>query len=539
MSPPNSPALRSISPLHLHSGGESCPFCDQPIPHDRFDEIKQRILARQDKHSEELTARLKDQFKTDKAQALEQARREMADALKQATEDAQAKANLARAEGRKDAQAAADEQIAAAQRQSAETEAALQGKLSQAEEALRTLEQGRAARERDIRDEATRTAEASVKAQMDALETAKQEGERALRAQVQAAEAERTAAIDGSAALKTQLAQVERESAEAIAKATTDAEAREAKARREAAAAAESAAKESVAEALAAKAAAEAKTIEAEKQLRSLQQTNEQQLAERLKEQRLALEKDKTDALNAAHSAAFEDKQKLSAKIEELQRTVDKKTAEELGEGAEIDLFEALKGEFESDRIERINKGQPGADILHTVVHNGKDCGKIIYDSKNHNAWRNDFATKLGADQLNARAEHAILSTRKFPAGTRHLCMQGGIVVASPARVVAVVQLIRQHMVQSHALRLSNEARAQKTAALYSFINSERCKDLFNRIDAQAETLLTMLDREEKAHRDMWKRRGEILKSIQKVNGDIRYEIDVIIGTADAEEVTS
>jgi hypothetical protein len=33
-----------------------------------------------------------------------------------------------------------------------------------------------------------------------------------------------------------------------------------------------------------------------------------------------------------------------------------------LGEGAEIDLYQALKVEFGEGKIERINKGQPGAD---------------------------------------------------------------------------------------------------------------------------------------------------------------------------------
>jgi hypothetical protein len=146
----------------------------------------------------------------------------------------------------------------------------------------------------------------------------------------------------------------------------------------------------------------------------------------RLREQREALEAAKTEAVNAEKSAAYKEKLKLSAKVEELQRALDKKTAEELGEDAEIDLFEDLKGAFHSDRIERVNKGLPGADILQTVIHNDRECGKIILDSKNHNAWRNDFVAKLRSDQMAAGAEHAILSTRKFPSGMYHLHVQDG-----------------------------------------------------------------------------------------------------------------
>ena len=80
---------------------------------------------------------------------------------------------------------------------------------------------------------------------------------------------------------------------------------------------------------------------------------------------------DKTADINAVSSATFEERQKLSNKVDELSRALEKKSAGELGEVAEINLFEALKAEFESDRIECLNKSQPGADILHPVVHYG------------------------------------------------------------------------------------------------------------------------------------------------------------------------
>jgi hypothetical protein len=44
----------------------------------------------------------------------------------------------------------------------------------------------------------------------------------------------------------------------------------------------------------------------------------------------------------------------------------------------------------------------------------GKECGSILYDSKNHNQFRNEHVSKLKADHLAAKAEHAILSTYKF-----------------------------------------------------------------------------------------------------------------------------
>ena len=155
--------------------------------------------------------------------------------------------------------------------------------------------------------------------------------------------------------------------------------------------------------------------------------------------------------------------------MNELQRALEKKANEELGEGAEIDLFEALKKELPNDRIERVAKGAPGSDILHGVVHNGRECETIIYDSKNHKMFRNEHVTKLLEDQLAAKAEHAILSTHKFPAGTRQLHMQDGVLLANPARVLSVVTLIRRHLLHAadpHLAPKQRRTREQDSGSL-------------------------------------------------------------------------
>jgi hypothetical protein len=282
---------------------------------------------------------------------------------------------------------------------------------------------------------------------------------------------------------------------------------------------------------------AQAKNAELEGKVSKLSEQYELALNERLGSQREILEKAKDDAINAEKAKAFEENQKLSNKVNELQRALEKKTNEELGEGAEIDLFEALKKEFPNDRIDRVAKGAPGADILHGVMHNGRECGTIIYDSKNHKMFRNGHVTKLLEDQLAAKAEHAILSTHAFPAGTRQLHMQDGVLLTNPARVVSVVTLIRRHLLQAQTLRLSSAERESKTAALYAFITSDRCTQLFSRIDAHADELLEQQAKERKWHDAAWKKEGELIRSIQKVQAELSNEISCIIGSAPDDEV--
>jgi hypothetical protein len=541
----------------LNLAAPVCPTCEQPIPHDRLDEIKEKIETRE----REITARLETRFEREKTEALEQAQQEASEALAKERELAAEREAAARVEGRQTGEAVAQEMLVAAERANQEAQAAMQARVEQAETArvvaeesgtalqaqldqmrrdneatIQKMVQDAAANEDTIRIEARQAAETAVHEKLTEMERTLQESEAALMMRIEEAETARTVAQETGAALRAQLDQMRRDNEAVIDKMNQEAVARETVVRQEAINSAQAAMQEKLATAEQAKIEADKQATAAQQQVLSLQETHEAQLAQRLQEQREALERAKTEAINVEKSAAFEEKMKLSAKVEDLQRALDKKTAEELGEGAEIDLFELLKREFEGDRIERINRGQPGADILHVVINNGKECGKIIYDSKNHNAWRNDFVTKLAADQMAAKAEHAILSTRKFPTGTRHLHVQDGVILASPSRVVAVVQIVRQHLLQTHMLRLSNEARTQKTAALYSFITSERCNDLFARIDTHTDNLLEIQVKEIKAHEHVWKRQGELLRSVQRVRAELWNEIESIIGTAETDE---
>ncbi len=249
-------------------------------------------------------------------------------------------------------------------------------------------------------------------------------------------------------------------------------------------------------------------------------------------QQRELLEQEKTVAVLAEQAKAFEERQKLQEKLALLQKQIENKTAQDIGEGPEADLFELLRGAFEGDRVRRVAKGLSGADVIHEVVRNGQVCGKIVYDSKNRNAWKNEYVTKLKADQLAERAEHAVLSCNKFPQGTQQIHVQDGVIIAHPQRVLALAQILRRHVVETHELRIGNEQRDEKTAELYAFITSDRCKQLLEQIALQAQRMLELEAAEERAHRMTWEKRAKLIRSVQKVHNDLCFEIERVVGTA-------
>jgi len=272
-----------------------------------------------------------------------------------------------------------------------------------------------------------------------------------------------------------------------------------------------------------------------EQQMSALKAEQQAVIEARLAQVSDGLERAKADLQREKEAAVLAEKAKvlkLQTELQDMQRKLEGKSAHELGEGSEIDLYQELRAAFEFDRIQRVPKGVNGADVIQEVVHNGKVCGKIIFDAKNRDAWQNAFASKLRADKLAQGADHAILSSNKFPRDKSQIHCQDGVIVANPMRVVAIVEILRDQLVRMHELRVSNEERGSKTVELYAFITSEQFRQLVEQVEAQAGKMLDLDTKEQEAHRRVWDQRNKLIRAVQKAKSDLSFEVDRIIGTA-------
>lgn len=263
----------------------------------------------------------------------------------------------------------------------------------------------------------------------------------------------------------------------------------------------------------------------------------EKNTQKQLLEQRQALEKDKNLALLKQQSENHRDRDSLQKKVKLLEHQLQNKTANELGEGGEIDVFEALRDAFQGDRITRIRKGQPGADILHEVLYKGEVCGRIVVDSKNRQAWQNTFVSKLRQDQVEAEAEQAILATTVFPAGKKEMCIESGVIVISRARVVHIVHVLRQAMVMMHVKGLSMNERTGKMIQLYKLITSESYAAKFAEANRLTQDILELEVKEQAEHTRVWKNRGALVKRTQNILREVETDVAAVIeSNGDAKE---
>ncbi len=505
MSPSPATAVQQTNHQHLHLD-DQCPVCDQEIPPERREEVQGRIAVRLREQSEEATAKLREQHSKERQQADAKAKADLESALKQQREASGAREAAIREEEAKKGRALLEERLAQAEATRKEEQEALAQRAALAEARAKEASDATAALKVEL--EAIKHAgaealdhekKAAAEREAAAHAAGKTEAEQAADARVKAAETTSQAAIAAANAKIVEANAAEQKLAEDWSAKLTD--------------------------------AVNAKQV-AEQQTEALKQGREEEIATRVREAREALGKEKTEQLLAKDKTHFEQQQKLLATVADLQRRLENQKSNELGEGAEIKLYDALKGAFPDDRIREVQNGAAGADVIHEVMMNGKLAGKIVYDSKNRLQWRFEYAAKLRQDQIAEAADHAVLSTNKFPKDTRELHLHEGVIIACPARVVVLAAILRGHILATHELRMSNDERAAKTEKLYAYVTSSQCRQLIESI----ETLVGRIEQvdidEVKAHKTVWLKRGGLLKDILKANGDFRYMLDSIIGTA-------
>ena len=256
------------------------------------------------------------------------------------------------------------------------------------------------------------------------------------------------------------------------------------------------------------------------------------QEAEKLRRKEIAdvrqiLQKDRDAALLKKDAEFARERDALQKKIVEMSRQV-RRTGGEVAEGGEIDLYDALRGAFPEDQISR-TKGKTSGNLVHDIRYKGKSAGKILIDCRPRAAWQHAFVTKLRQDQSEVGADQAILATSMFPAGKKELFVDSGVIVVAPARVPAMVDVLRKALIAMYVARMSDAERTDKLGRLFKFMTSAAFKRrLAEAAELAGEALQIDVD-EKRAHDNVWKKRGTVLTRIKNVLREIDTDVSAIV----------
>jgi hypothetical protein len=269
------------------------------------------------------------------------------------------------------------------------------------------------------------------------------------------------------------------------------------------------------------------------KQVELVRQQAEQQRKKEIAEVRAILAKDRENALLKKEAEFARERDAMQKKIAEMSRRV-KKAGGDTGEGAELDLYDELRGAFPEDALTRV-KGTSGV-LLHDIRYKGKSCGKIVIDTTPRQAWQHQFITRLRQLQTELAADHAVLSTPVFPAGRRELFIDSGVIVVAPARVRAMVEVLRKALVAMYVAKLSDAERTDKLSKLFRFITSPVFKRKLAEASDLASEALEIDVQEKRAHDTVWKKRGTVLTRIKHVLREIDTDVAAIVEARDDDE---
>jgi hypothetical protein len=207
------------------------------------------------------------------------------------------------------------------------------------------------------------------------------------------------------------------------------------------------------------------------------------------------------------------DEQKKLA--EEMRRKAEQSSMQRQGEVQELLLEEILKENFPFDLIEEVGKGVEGADCIQIVRnHSGRECGKIIYESKRTKAWQNNWIDKLKTDMRSRGADIAILVTQTFPKDMERFGEKDGVWICNFAEAASVAALIRNGIIKVYEIQRSEENKGDKMQLLYNYLTGVEFR---GQVEAIAEGFLAMknsISRERMQMEKMWKEREKQLEKV-------------------------
>jgi hypothetical protein len=208
----------------------------------------------------------------------------------------------------------------------------------------------------------------------------------------------------------------------------------------------------------------------------------------------------------------IEDQNKL---VEEMRRKAEQGSMQLQGEVQELLLEQILRESFPFDAIEEVGKGVEGADCVQVVRNSiGRDCGKIIYESKRTKGWNNNWVDKLKNDMRSKGADVAILVTQTFPKDMERFGERDGIWICNFSEVASVSAIIRNGVLKIYEIQRSEENKGDKMQMLYNYLTGVEFR---GQVEAIAEGFLSMknsINKERIQMEKMWKEREKQLEKV-------------------------
>jgi hypothetical protein len=228
--------------------------------------------------------------------------------------------------------------------------------------------------------------------------------------------------------------------------------------------------------------------------------------------------------------------QSMKDQLEIMNRKAEQGSMQLQGEAQELVLEELLKVTFPFDLIEEVGKGVKGADVIHTVRNNfGKECGRIVYESKRTKAFSDGWIDKIKNDLRGQNADLAVIVTETMPKELDRFGVKEGVWICTFQEIKSVSMILRDSLLKIHAVRISQENKGDKMQMLYDYLTGREFRQQMEAIVEGFTSMQEGLTKEKNVTQKLWKEREKQIEKVIQNTIDMYGSVRGIAGNAVGE----
>lgn len=243
------------------------------------------------------------------------------------------------------------------------------------------------------------------------------------------------------------------------------------------------------------------------------------EVARRLDEEKAKLEEHIRKVIAEQQALKLREKDKqiedLRREIAELQRKSQQGSQELQGEVLELNIEESLRARFPQDVLRPVPRGARGADIIQEVFsETRKNCGTIVWETKNAKHWQPNWLTKLKDDQRVVGASLAVLVSTILPEGVRSFDYIDGVWVTDMHAFLPLAAALREQLIHVEFARSAAEGKGEKMELLYRYLSGDEFRERVRAIVETFQSMQAQLLRERRAMEKLWKEREKQIERL-------------------------
>ena len=238
----------------------------------------------------------------------------------------------------------------------------------------------------------------------------------------------------------------------------------------------------------------------------------------------------------------FLEESEMKRAVAELHRTVDevkqKLEGTAIGKVGEVITIRELKSVVQQDKFSDEMALKGGADIIATVVEEGKEQGKIVVSVKYDTTWKNEAKRQLKKNMRQEATTFGMLVTKAFPTEALNDKIHveetragGLILLVKPDYAPIAYPSYRQVVIAWNLAQASfknAEELVKKHSLLYKviadWISSPKFADALRNIDEA----IALSNETDTLAKNLQKNIDQKVKTIRTIQGELRSQLSVV-----------